>query len=328
MWRFGSDVLRDVAYDALAKRERQRLHLRVANKLLGAEAAATATRARSRIHLEQAALAALDLDPARPHARRARRRGARARGRPGAPPDRVALGRRSLRARARALRAAGGAGASARPGSSSMLGESRYWLGEFDPAEDGLPTGARRSRGDRSDRVCAHASRFLADITLTIRGDDAAAAAAVRAGARGRPAPRRSRTTLARTLLMAGWVPFWRNDLERAESMFREALEVARSREPTRRLGRVARAGGPRERRSRRRATRTRRSRSAWRRSRSGEEAGQAFTAAVAHETVAALPAPAHAAGRGARARRGRHRAPCASWARGGSWRARSATAA
>ena len=62
MWRFGSDVLRDVAYDALAKRERQRLHLRVANKLSEPEVR-RATRARSRIHLEQAALAALDLDP-------------------------------------------------------------------------------------------------------------------------------------------------------------------------------------------------------------------------------------------------------------------------
>ena len=35
--------------------------------------------------------------------------------------------------------------------------------------------------------------------------------------------------TLARTLLMAGWVPFWRNELSEAEAMFREALEVARS---------------------------------------------------------------------------------------------------
>ena len=46
-------------------------------------------------HLEQAALAALDLDPARPHPGRAGGRGARRRGRPGAPPARVALGRRS-----------------------------------------------------------------------------------------------------------------------------------------------------------------------------------------------------------------------------------------
>ena len=92
---------------------------------------------------------------------------------------------------------------------------------------------------------------------------------------------------LARTLLMAGWVPFWANDLPKAEAMFREALEVSRSGER----------------------------RDAWGESRSlvglanvispvgdeeealaiglealgvGEEAGQPFTAAVAHGTVAA----------------------------------------
>ena len=32
-WRFRSEVLRDVAYESLAKRERQRLHLRLANRL-------------------------------------------------------------------------------------------------------------------------------------------------------------------------------------------------------------------------------------------------------------------------------------------------------
>ena len=47
VWRFGSDILRDVAYDALAKRERQRLHLRVANKL-AADEQPSASRARSR----------------------------------------------------------------------------------------------------------------------------------------------------------------------------------------------------------------------------------------------------------------------------------------
>jgi tetratricopeptide (TPR) repeat protein len=33
---------------------------------------------------------------------------------------------------------------------------------------------------------------------------------------------------LARTLLMAGWVPYWGNDLDRARTMFEEALAVAR----------------------------------------------------------------------------------------------------
>ena len=48
VWRFGSDILRDVAYDTLAKRERQRLHLRVANKLSPTARPPSATRARSR----------------------------------------------------------------------------------------------------------------------------------------------------------------------------------------------------------------------------------------------------------------------------------------
>ena len=34
---------------------------------------------------------------------------------------------------------------------------------------------------------------------------------------------------LARTLLMAGWVPFWRQRLDEAEALFREALEVIRA---------------------------------------------------------------------------------------------------
>ena len=43
-------------------------------------------------------------------------------------------------------------------------------------------------------------------------------------------------SVLARTLLMAGWVPFWRNDLDGARTMFTEALEAARS-NPERRTG-------------------------------------------------------------------------------------------
>ena len=62
VWRFGSDVLRDVAYDTLAKRERQRLHLRVANKLSEGEQADRFPRTVA-FHLEHAAQAALDLNP-------------------------------------------------------------------------------------------------------------------------------------------------------------------------------------------------------------------------------------------------------------------------
>ena len=283
VWRFGSDVLRDVAYDSLAKRERQRLHLRVANKLSEEENLDRFPRTVA-FHLEQAARAALDLDS---RDRTLAERAAEALAHAGD------LARRRIESRSAAdlyERALALSGPSEGWGDReawilSRLGESRYWLGEFDPAEavfhQALAVG-----GDRSDGVCAHASRFLADIMLTIRGDGAQAeqlferalAAARRIG---------DPYSLARTLLMAGWSPFWQNDLARAEAMFREALAVARSDER----------------------------RDAWAESRAlvglanvispagdeeealavglealavGQEGGQAFTSAVAHETVAA----------------------------------------
>ena len=61
-WRFRSEVLRDVAYESLAKRERQRLHLRVANRLSEPASVERYPRAIA-YHLEQAANAGLDLNP-------------------------------------------------------------------------------------------------------------------------------------------------------------------------------------------------------------------------------------------------------------------------
>ena len=62
VWRFRSDVLRDVAYDSLAKRERERLHVRVADKLSAPEFVGRYPRTIA-FHLEQAARAGLDLHP-------------------------------------------------------------------------------------------------------------------------------------------------------------------------------------------------------------------------------------------------------------------------
>ena len=59
VWRFRHDVLRDVAYASLPKRERERLHTTIAERLEAAGALAWAAD-----HLEAAAAAALDLDPA------------------------------------------------------------------------------------------------------------------------------------------------------------------------------------------------------------------------------------------------------------------------
>ena len=283
LWRFGSDILRDVAYDTLAKRERQRLHLRMANRLSDGETADRFPRTIA-FHLEQAARASLDLNPReRDVAERA--------------VDALAwagdIARRRIESRSAAdlyERALALAGPDEEWGEREArilgtLGEARYWLGEFDLAEAALHR-ALALGAETSDRICAHASRFLADITLTIHGDAPRAEALF---ARSLEAARRVGDPfgLARTLLMAGWVPFWRNELDRADAMFREALDVARGNE----------AGD------------------AWAESRAlvgianvlsltadeeealavgaqalavGEHANQAFTAAVAHETMAA----------------------------------------
>ena len=283
LWRFGSDVLRDVAYDSLAKRERQRLHLRVANKLADGEQADRFPRTVA-FHLEQAAQASLDLAPAdRTLAERAVEALAHA----------GDIARRRIESRSaadlyeRALVMAGddAAWTDREAWILSVLGEARYWLGEFDAAESSLHR-ALALGGDSSDRVCAHASRFLADITLTIHGDGQLASALFE---RSLEAARRLAEphVLARTLLMAGWAPFWANDLPKAEAMFREALEAARSTDSgdpwaeSRALVGIANvispAGDEEE------ALRVGLEALAV-----GEDAGQPFTAAVAHETVAA----------------------------------------
>ena len=283
VWRFGSEVLRDVAYDSLAKRERQRLHLRVANKLGQLETSDRYPRTIA-FHLEQAALAALDLNPRdRTLADRASL----------ALEEAGDLARRRVESHSAAdlfERALALSGPDETWGERegwilSRLGESRFWLGEFDAAEEAFDR-ALRTAGELSDRVCAHASRFLGDITLTVRGDPERAEELF---ARALASARRvaDHYSLARTLLMAAWVPYWQNDLARSEAMFREALEVSRS-------GTL---------------------RDAWAESRAlvglanvishvgteeealavgmealeiGEASGQVFTSAVAHETVAA----------------------------------------
>ena len=109
LWRFGSDILRDVAYDTLAKRERQRLHLRVANKLSEGETAGRYPRTIA-FHLEQAARAVVGPEPSRARHRRACRWRAGLGGRYREAPHRVALGSRSVRTCAGAGRPGRGLG--------------------------------------------------------------------------------------------------------------------------------------------------------------------------------------------------------------------------
>jgi class 3 adenylate cyclase/tetratricopeptide (TPR) repeat protein len=225
VWRFAHGLVRDVAYESLPKRERKRLHLLLADGL-SADAETAARNPRSiAYHLEQAARAALDLDPNdRSPAERAFRSLSHA--------GELALETSDARAAAdlceRALALAGprkGWGFSEATVLSN-LGEARYWLGEFERAAQPLATALQIGGGDPGIR--AHASRFLGDIELSIRGDPE------RAGELFDRALDAARDlgdpwTLARTLLVAGWAPYWREDLAAARAMFEEALAVARA---------------------------------------------------------------------------------------------------
>jgi tetratricopeptide (TPR) repeat protein len=223
VWAFHSDVIRDVAYDSLAKRERQRLHLLVADTLSGSASPDRYPRAIA-FHLEQAARAASDLDPKE---RTIADRAVEALAHAGDIARRRIESRAAADLYARALALAGPEDAwdGREAWIVSMLGEARYWLGDFDEAESRLRKAL--ALADDDDRVTAHAARFLADITVTIRGDDHLAGALFD---RSIESARRlgDLRALSRSLLMAGWVPFWQGRLDDAERMFREALEVAR----------------------------------------------------------------------------------------------------
>jgi class 3 adenylate cyclase/tetratricopeptide (TPR) repeat protein len=224
-WRFRHGLLRDVAYDSLPKRERLRLHLQVATKLSEDPDMSTRYPRSIAFHLEQAARASLDLNPAdRSMAERAVEALVRA--------GDQALETSQARAAADLYeRALSLAGPEREWGVSEArilagLGEARYWLGEFEAA---VPPLARALEiGGTDPQIRADASRFLGDIELSIRGDLERAEELLQhalAAARELGDP----WTLARTLLVAGWAPYWRNDMGKARDMFEEALVVARA---------------------------------------------------------------------------------------------------
>ncbi|TMK86672.1 MAG: tetratricopeptide repeat protein [Actinobacteria bacterium] len=224
VWRFRHDMLRDVAYESLSKRDRLRMHVQVADGLAGGTEGDRYPQVVA-YHLAKAAEASLDLDPAER-----------------ALPDRAvaALVKAADRARwrmesrsaadlyQRAL-ALTGPEEEWGPREARMLsglGETHYWLAEFDQAKAFLTRALAIAGTDPWVRT--HANRFLADVVLNVEGDpDKAGPIFERAmgGARELGDPHAT----ARTLLMAGWVPYWRGDLETARTMFEEALEIARS---------------------------------------------------------------------------------------------------
>ena len=223
VWRFRHGMVRDVAYESLLKRERQRLHTLVADGLSkDPEAAARQPRSIA-YHLEQ---------PRGPRSTSTRPTGRS----PTVPSRRWPGGRR----RARGAGHPGGRGRVptaldlAGPHNSwdrearilACLGESRYWLGEFDRAVPALERALALGANDAAVR--AQGARFLGDIELSIRGNEERAQdlledALKAAREVGDP------WTVARTLLVAAWGPYWRGDTDDAREMFEEALETARA---------------------------------------------------------------------------------------------------
>ena len=221
-WRFRHEMLRDVAYDSLPKRERVRLHVAVAQGLRKERPGRLLREVA--YHLEQAAKASLDLDP---NDRRLADEAIEALAAAG---DRARWAIESSTAVDLYERALALADAPERWGQReaeilSGLGESRYWLGDYEEATSALRHALEHSEERAWTR--AHAARFLGDIALNVDGDPDRAEDLFEQAletARGLD----ERYTLARTLLMAGWVPFWREDLDRARALFEEALQVAR----------------------------------------------------------------------------------------------------
>ena len=224
VWRFNHQVVRDVAYESLPKRERRRLHLALADRL----AADDRYPAALAFHLERAARASLDLDPedrslaeraagalleAGDHARR-----------------RMELESAiDLYERALALGPPEHHWGDREARVLCGIGEASYWLGEFARAKDALERALRMRPDDDWTRSVAH--RFLGDIALNIDNDLAVAASHFD---KALPASRRLPDTakhfaVARTLLMAGWVAYMSQDFDGSRKTFEEALATARA---------------------------------------------------------------------------------------------------
>ena len=223
-WRFRHGLLRDVAYDSLPKRERLRLHLQVATKLSEDPDMSSRYPRSIAYHLEQAARASLDLNPAD---RSVAERAVEALARAGDQALETSQARAAADLYERALSLAGPERDWGLREARILagLGEARYWLGEFESAV--APLTRALEIGESDPRIRADASRFLGDIELSIRGNPERAEELLEqalAAARELGDP----WTLARTLLVAGWAPYWRNDKTKAREMFEEALTVAR----------------------------------------------------------------------------------------------------
>ena len=218
-WKLRHATLKEVAYASLPKRERLRLHQRVAEFLLQDGHLSLAAD-----HLELAALAALDLDPndrtvAGQAADALLRAGDRAR-------RRMEL-RSAVERYQRALVMGGDETKWGMREARALagMGEAYYWLGEYPAAIEALERGATLGEAHDDAFTLALALRFLGDVAINYEADvDKAEALLNRsleaAEKLGDP------WAVVRTLLFAGWVPWTRGRFEESERMWRRALEM------------------------------------------------------------------------------------------------------
>ena len=221
VWRFRHDVLRDVAYASLPKRERERLHTAIAERLEAAGALAWAAD-----HLEAAAMAALDLDPGD---RRAADRAVDALLAAADRSRRRTESRSALDLYRRALALAGPEEARGVREARAFagIGEAHYWLAEYGPATDALDRAIEAGTALGDDWTLALALRFRGDIAINVDADlDAAEGFLARsvAAAEALAEP----WAIARSLLFQGWVPWTREQFDASEEIWRRALAVAR----------------------------------------------------------------------------------------------------
>jgi class 3 adenylate cyclase/tetratricopeptide (TPR) repeat protein len=219
-WRLRHATLKEVAYGSLPKRERLRLHQLVADRLLGTGHPMWAAG-----HLERAALASLDIDPAnRAPAERAADAlliaGDRARRRMESR-SAVDLYRRML-----TLVGPEGTWGVREARALAGMGEAQYWLGEYPAATAALDRAVALGEAHCDQFSLALAWRFLGDIAINVEADvdkaerllERSLAAAERLG---------DPWSVVRTLLFAGWVPWKRGRFEEAEATWRRALSIA-----------------------------------------------------------------------------------------------------
>ncbi len=220
LWRMRHATLREVAYGSLPKRERLRLHQLVAQNLLNAGHPSWAAD-----HLEQAALAARDLNPSdRTTTERAADgllvAGDRARRRM---ESRSAI---DFYERSLAMSGPDGRWGIREARVLAGLGEAHYWLGEYPAAKEALERSVALATTHDDPAALTHALRFLGDIAINVEADiakaetllDRSLSAAEQLG---------DDFAITRTLLFAGWVPWTRDRFDEAEVIWRRALALA-----------------------------------------------------------------------------------------------------